>query len=397
MYDKTGMDVGFGLVLCTLLFDLPAKMSVTVCDDILCADQRHVLMKNTSYTAHPMFLDMHEWVRSGSADVIASAIDAHALHRTERSKSAKIIVVGRVMSNPRLLKLSDVGNFNDRYMRMDSAKWVIHLSKPTRTLFEKDWDVSMTNLLTLEERVGTSKGVNMLIHHEEDGSVNLRMTAPCFLSNTVEEPDAALQKYVHKVDPKFQDDMNELSPWWKLNALKITNTKGEIVSPGAAQEKAMEGSLVEVTFTIKHYFISTSQTDSFSAIISSAHIMVLRIRHDEAVEAYDAYIENQATTSVEDYSQASSSNTATLTSGSEEGVVSSREDVVERYDTYTTGGQPSCSSTEKKDGEEGCEDAVLSSGTEKEVKDEVDDSNNRKRKGRGGGSERSGKKAKTHG
>ncbi|KAK0497625.1 hypothetical protein EDD18DRAFT_1104184 [Armillaria luteobubalina] len=64
-----------------------------------------------------------------------------------------------------------------------------------------------------------------------------------------------------------------------------------VVPPGVAQEKSMEGSLAEVAFTIKHYYIMTSRTDSFSANISQARIMVSRLRCEDADEAYESYMD----------------------------------------------------------------------------------------------------------
>ncbi|KAK0506109.1 hypothetical protein EDD18DRAFT_1342436 [Armillaria luteobubalina] len=327
----------------------------TAPSDILCADQRHVLMGNSSYTAHPQFLSLHEWVHSGSANILADVDAAHSIDQRHSSKAAEIVVVGRVMANPRFIKLKDVGNFNDRFMKIDAAKWVIHLCKPTRTLFEKDWDVSMNNLLALEQRVAVTKGVNMLVYHEEDGNVNLRMTAPCFVSNTIEDDDVALANYMHNVDPRFYPAMKALNPYWKLNALKITNMKGDTVPPGDAQEKSMEGSLVEIAFTMKHYFISTSRTDSFGANISWARIMVSRLRREDAEEAYDSYMEACVTDS---------------NSSQELGKDSLSED------TISSGG------------------AEAAVNMKEEVKEEMEDDIPRKRKGKGGASDRNTKKAK---
>ncbi|KAK0184154.1 hypothetical protein F5146DRAFT_1006839 [Armillaria mellea] len=220
-------------------------------------------MQKTSYLAHPKFLSAHEWVHSGLANIVADSSEAHAVNRVEPSGSSKVVVVSRVMANPHLLKLSDLGNYNDRFMKMDSAKWVVHLSRPIGTLFDKDWELLVT--LILGHRL--SKGISCS-----------------------SESDEALEKYVHKVSPRFQSDMKELSPWWKLNILKIMNARGDVIPPGDAQEKSMQGSLVEVTFSIKHFFIKTSNTDSFNASLSSAQIMVSGLRHEEAEEAYEAYI-----------------------------------------------------------------------------------------------------------
>ncbi|KAK0492880.1 hypothetical protein EDD18DRAFT_1357257 [Armillaria luteobubalina] len=68
-----------------------------------------------------------------------------------------------------------------------------------------------------------------------------------------------------------------------------------VVPPGVAQEKSMEGSLAEVAFTIQHYYITTSRTDSFGANISRARIMVLRLHREDADEAYESYMDARVT------------------------------------------------------------------------------------------------------
>ncbi|KAK0233682.1 hypothetical protein IW262DRAFT_1452248 [Armillaria fumosa] len=295
--------------------------------------------------------------------MLAKAVDVHSVDPTKSLQPAKIIIVGRVMSNPRLLKLRNVGNFNDRFMLMFNAKWVIHISKPMGTMFEKDWDIGMSNLLALEQRVATAKGVNMLVHHE-DGSMDVRMTAPCFVTKDGEDPDEALVSYISHVEPKFQVKLEELKPYWKLNVLRITNVKGEVIPPGMPQEKSMEGSLVEVMLTLKHNFISTSRVESFSAVLGSSRIMVSGIRYHKATEAYEAFMDG----------------TLTATTSATEGSSSTSRDVELQ--------------------KSGSEETISSSGTEIIVKsqDDCEDENNRKRKGRSGGTDRGNvKKAKLNG
>ncbi|KAK0196731.1 hypothetical protein F5146DRAFT_994605 [Armillaria mellea] len=262
-------------------------------------------MQNPLYVAQPDFLSTHEWVYSGTAHTVANTVDVHSIDGTKASASAKIIMVSRVMANPRLLKLRDLGNFNDRFMKMYNAKWVIHLSKPMETLFERDWDTGMNNLMVLEERI------------------------------TVERSDVALERYIPKVETRYQSDMKELSPWWKLNVLKIKNAKGDVLPP-----------------------------DSFSAVIS-------RLRHDEAMEAYEAYMTRLAVNGSTSVASGSSSKDKrkdtddgmanTLMSGSEDNI-------------YLDG-----------DGDKSTE------GT----KEDHEEANPRKCKGRGSGGDHSAKKGKT--
>ncbi|PBK72199.1 hypothetical protein ARMSODRAFT_1016169 [Armillaria solidipes] len=115
--------------------------------------QRQQLLASSDYTASSTFSASHEWVADGSAD---------------------IFIVGRVLGGPRFLKLKDVGNYNDRYMSMSASKWVIHLGRPTGTIYEEDWALSLSNVRAFEERIATSRGINMLVYTPNDAPKDLR-------------------------------------------------------------------------------------------------------------------------------------------------------------------------------------------------------------------------------
>ncbi|PBK72198.1 hypothetical protein ARMSODRAFT_1016167 [Armillaria solidipes] len=113
----------------------------------------------------------------------------------------------------------------------------------------------------------------------------MRATAPCFIPNEVEDDDKPLVAYKSKIQPRFRGEYDDLSPWWKLNELKIVNAKGFRVPAGVPQEKSMEKSLVALTFTITHNYISSSKVDSFSAIIDKVRVLVPGICYDDHVQA----------------------------------------------------------------------------------------------------------------
>ncbi|KAK0471711.1 hypothetical protein IW261DRAFT_1424950 [Armillaria novae-zelandiae] len=103
------------------------------------------------------------------------------------------------------------------------------------------------------------------------------------------EADKALVKYISHVGPRFQQELEELKPYWKLNALQITNPEGDVIPPGMPQEKSMEGSLVEINVILKHNFITMSRVESFSVLLRKSCIMVLRIGYCKVTEAYKAF------------------------------------------------------------------------------------------------------------
>ncbi|KAK0438611.1 hypothetical protein EV421DRAFT_1738367 [Armillaria borealis] len=232
--------------------------------------QRQQLLASSNYTASSTFSASHEWVADGSADILSTTAAANSTDPAATPQHAKISIVGRVLGGPRFLKLKDVGNYNDRYMSMSASKWVIHLGKPTGTIYEEDWALSLSNVRAFEERVATSRGINMLVYTPNDAPKDLRVTAPCFVPNEVEDDDKALVAYKSKIQPRFRGEYDDLSPW---------------VPAGVPQEKSMEKSLVVLTFTITHNYISSSKVDSFSAIIDKVRVLVPGICYDDHVQA----------------------------------------------------------------------------------------------------------------
>ncbi len=141
------------------------------------------LLATSEYTANPTFSVTHEWVIDGSANILVTATAANSTNPALTPQHAKITLVGQVLGRPQLLKVKDISNYNDQFMTMSASKWVIHLGRPTGTIYENDWELLLNNLHALEECVAMSQGINMLIYTPNDVPKDLRATAPCFLPN----------------------------------------------------------------------------------------------------------------------------------------------------------------------------------------------------------------------
>ncbi len=141
------------------------------------------MLGHSSYAASPAFLASHEWVADGSSDILSTTVAANSINPNDSPTAAKICVVGQVLPNPRLLKLKNLGNFNDRYMSMYDTKWVVHLGRPTGTIYEQDWPLALNNILTLQEHIAASQGINMLVYTPQNTPKDLRTSALCFLAN----------------------------------------------------------------------------------------------------------------------------------------------------------------------------------------------------------------------
>ncbi len=147
-------------------------------------DEQHIqMLGRSSYAAPPAFLASHEWVANGSSDILSTTAAANSVNPNDSPTAAKICVVSQVLLNPHLLKLKNLGNFNDRYMSMYNAKWVVHLGRPTGTVYEQDWLLALNNILALQERIAASQGINMLVYTPQNTLKDLRTSAACFLAN----------------------------------------------------------------------------------------------------------------------------------------------------------------------------------------------------------------------
>ncbi len=162
---------------------LKLQMTADMPQEYFLAEQRINLMGNTAYAASPTFLAAHEWSSDGRADILATTEAVNSLDPALTPTPTKIRIVGQALDNPRLLKLKNVGNYNDHFFPMSESKWVVHLGRPKGTVFEHDWNLALHNLQALEQRVATSQGANMLVYGPQDSLKDFRTTAPCFLPN----------------------------------------------------------------------------------------------------------------------------------------------------------------------------------------------------------------------
>ncbi|SJL04859.1 uncharacterized protein ARMOST_08230 [Armillaria ostoyae] len=240
-------------------------------------------MANTAYAASTTFLAVHEWSSNGPVDILATTEAINSLDPALTPTPTKIRIIGQVLNNPCLLKLKNAGNYNDCFFPMSDSKWVVHLGRPKGTVFEHDWNLTLHNLQALEQCVAISQGANMLVYGPKDSLKDFQTTASCFLSNVHNDDDLALVAYIPKVDKCYQDDMQELNPWWMLNVMQIIDIKGQKIAAGSPQEMSIQKSLVELSFTIKHNFIKSSTMDSFSATMCGVRIIVPGLHYGNAM------------------------------------------------------------------------------------------------------------------
>ncbi|PBK59941.1 hypothetical protein ARMSODRAFT_982625 [Armillaria solidipes] len=254
-------------ILCHLLVSLELtaprnfNMTTAVPQEYFLAEQRINLMANTAYTASPTFLAAHEWSSDGRADILATTEAINSLDPALTPTLTKICIIGQALDNPHLLKLKNVGNYNDRFFPMSDSKWVVHLGRPKETVFEHDWNLALHNLQALEQRVATSQGANMLIYGPKDSLKDFRTTAPCFLPNVCDDNDPALVAYIPKVDKRYRDDMQELNPWWMLNVMQIVDIKGRKIAAGSPQEIA---TMCGVRIMVPGLHYSDAMTDTIA-------------------------------------------------------------------------------------------------------------------------------------
>lgn len=111
------------------------------------------------YGAHPDFVAGVGW-RLGK--------NGHVLFDKKSKIAAVSTVVGRVLEYK--LNCGPSGNYiNSEYGSLQTAKYELHLEKPTETLFASDFDTVLKNLMSLQDLVaGTDDRRNLIVKEGED-------------------------------------------------------------------------------------------------------------------------------------------------------------------------------------------------------------------------------------
>ncbi len=138
---------------------------------------RSLLHQDPSYLGRDNFQGSMAWKRSAWSDLLCIGGSSDS---TDPAVPALLSLVAVPSSRDWHNKLAGLGDFNEQYPREFTAlKWLLHLAKPSDTVFMSDWDVAMSRLQDVQRLIQKVPPSDMIIT-DKGRIVELRTTAKMF-------------------------------------------------------------------------------------------------------------------------------------------------------------------------------------------------------------------------
>ncbi|KAH9037778.1 hypothetical protein EDB85DRAFT_1934385 [Lactarius pseudohatsudake] len=201
-------------------------------------------------------------------------------------------VVGRVL--PSHLDCGPRGNFSNLgFGSLQTSKFQLHLGKPFGTVFAADFDKAVSNFMSIQRlKALTGKCVNFLVFEGKD--TNLRFARAVYdkrprtigaiggddVSNSPgsgegeSEEDSVDSDTEHwPVPEELRTQLDGIKHEYRVAPLHVFKSNGDFVEPLDVND-ALQESLVEIRFELRHYSFASKNEHSFNASIEQ--IVILR-------------------------------------------------------------------------------------------------------------------------
>ncbi|RDB28621.1 hypothetical protein Hypma_015882 [Hypsizygus marmoreus] len=234
---------------------------------------RSRLLRARNYVAGKGFMERVGWKRSAAASLLIETNTGSVTNSLV--EEAYCIVVGEVSDHK--LYTSPIGSYNPNFNTFTTAKFQLTLLAPDDVDFAPDFERALTALFECQKAIAIGEDMRYFIIEDVPGRRSLRFSAPLMTmrpepvieggkldSDTADWPVTAehkeafdLVKHTHQVLP-----------------MMVYDERNKFVGPREVSGK-IRGSLVEVHFRLKHYFIGGGQDrfNSFTGIIEQIVIL----------------------------------------------------------------------------------------------------------------------------
>ncbi|KAH9055121.1 hypothetical protein EDB83DRAFT_2225435, partial [Lactarius deliciosus] len=183
-------------------------------------------------------------------------------------------VVGRVL--PTHLDCGPRGNFsNQGFGSLQTSKFQLHIGKPLGTVFAADFDKAVANFTTIQRlKASTGKSVNFIVFDAND--TNLRFARNVYekrvaASEEEESVDSDTEQW--PVPAELRSQLDGIKHEYRVAPLHVFKNNEQFVEPSNVND-ALEESLIEIRFELRHYSFPSKNEHSFNASIEQ--IVILR-------------------------------------------------------------------------------------------------------------------------
>ncbi|EDR08202.1 uncharacterized protein LACBIDRAFT_327239 [Laccaria bicolor S238N-H82] len=222
---------------------------------------RNRLIHTAQYCASPNWNSRVGWANSRSGQILVDAKSGDEMF---------CIVVGTVSETR--FKMGPVGNYNPEFNKLKDAKYTFGLDEPTNPDFRPDWATTVKALEDAENMIQGTKDHRHFI--EKVGNLrSLRLSA-----RVLQEKDPGVSdeiKLSHwPAPPEYRDALVDLEDTHTVAPLMAYNEKESQILPEELPS-ILKGTLVEVTFTLRHYRIknATQDNDTYTGTIEQIIIL----------------------------------------------------------------------------------------------------------------------------
>ncbi|EDR02455.1 uncharacterized protein LACBIDRAFT_332326 [Laccaria bicolor S238N-H82] len=231
------------------------------------------LSRNYSqYCASPNWNSRVGWANSKSGQILVDAKSGDEMF---------CIVVGTVSETR--FKMGPIGNYNPEFNKLKDAKYTFGLDEPTNPDFRPDWATAVKALENAENLIQGTKDHRHFI--EKIGNLrSLRLSA-----RVLQEKDPGVSdeiKLSHwPAPPEYHDALADLEDTHTVAPLMAYNEKESQILPEELPS-VLKGTLVEVTFTLRHYRIKNATQDSHTYTGTIEQIIILERAPPKKISPY---------------------------------------------------------------------------------------------------------------
>ncbi|KAG2144810.1 hypothetical protein BD769DRAFT_1306517, partial [Suillus cothurnatus] len=214
------------------------------------------LLKLPTYLASPVIPSTIIWMRETLGHV---AIDRN----TNREFSG--VVVGHV--DPQKLNCSPDGNHVSDKVELEKAKFHLQLTRPLETGFAEDFDRAVENVEKIQAKIASSPNRRNIILKEIEGKF-LRFTTNMFEKRIPRIDDETAR---WPISEKYSDAFEGIKHNYQVLPLCLYHGNTFIEPKDANKE--LKQALVEIYFSLKHYYMKKDHFNSFQAVIQQINIL----------------------------------------------------------------------------------------------------------------------------
>ncbi|KAJ3572997.1 hypothetical protein NP233_g2710 [Leucocoprinus birnbaumii] len=239
---------------------------------------RNRLMRQSNYLARPGFASTVGWTsaRNGHLLVHARSLEDNAQNHNEPTTCT---VVGFIEKDR--LYASPIGNHNPQYDRPFSAsKFQMTVSCPrSEGELRKDWVAAITVLEKLQSGIGKTSTYRYLLEGDKRPP-SIRLGAHIFEKmeppNDDESDIAEFPTSEWPVPASHADALKEIADTHRVMPLVAYDENEALILPQNTQ-LALAGSLVEITFSLRHYLMGKKNEEKFDCFSGQIEqIVVIR-------------------------------------------------------------------------------------------------------------------------